>query len=320
MHAPLEQIMKSSQHICIIALAAILLHGCTHQERVSTPPDVTHPQRILKMWVHSDIQPRRRSEWIHYERAIRDIRRNVEGISLAIVAGDIVQKKRSGDIYEWFLKIRKRAAINHWYEIAGNHEAKNFPQYYRYIGKPLFYSVRIGNIVILFLSDEINSPPTDISEKAFNWWREQVITHQDKNIITVTHGLLEQSDLLGSSLDKLIIRDSERFAAVLKKYRVDIWISGHTHFPHYLPGKTMESRNEETLFIDVSAIRKDIFTNIESCVFFFTVGSREVHIRSRNHEKQRFETTLDIHHQLRYPFLWNGESPQMYTQTEPHRQ
>lgn len=307
----MEKPPRHSQYYLCIAIALLIL-SCTHQGKQEFHPSSATQRGYLKIWAHSDIQPRKRSEGSNYEKAIKDITRNVKDITIAIVAGDIVQKRHASHTYEWFLKLRSQAGIRHWYEIAGNHEAKNLSIYHTYLRKPLYYSVRVGNIILLFLSDEIDSPPTEISEEAFRWWREKVITNQHNIIITVTHGLLQQSNLLGTTLSKMLIRDSERFAEVLKKHRVDIWISGHTHLPHYLPGKAIVSDElNGILFIDVSAIRMDLFTEIESRVLTFMKNSRNVLIQSRNHEKQQYNNGLEVIHQLSHPFIWDGTPPEI---------
>ena len=307
----MKKLPRHFRHCLYIAIAIAIL-GCTHQEKQKFISSSATQREHLKIWAHSDIQPRNRDEGSNYEKAIEDISRNVRDITIAIVAGDIVQRRHASHTYEWFLKLRNQAGIRYWYEIAGNHEAKNLAKYHKYIRKPLYYSVRVGNIILLFLSDEIDSPPTEISEEAFRWWRKKVITNQHNIIITVTHGLLQQSNLLGTTLSKMLIRDSERFVEVLKKHRVDIWISGHTHLPHYLPGKSMVSDElHGILFIDVSAIRMDLFTGIESRILTFMKNSRHVLIQSRNHEKQQYNNGLDVFHQLSHPFIWDGTPPEI---------
>jgi predicted phosphodiesterase len=308
----MERPLRYVRFNIFIAITLVMLSGILYGREEFLSELSARGSRYLKIWVHSDIQPRNLSERSHYETSIQDIRSNIKDVYIAIVAGDIVQRRTRFQTYEWFLKLRSQTAIKYWYEIAGNHEAKNLSNYHRYLGKPLYYSVRVGNIVFLFLSDEIDSPPTEISERAFRWWRERVIENQHNIIITVTHGLLQQSNLLGTTLSKMIIKDSERFAEILKKYRVDIWISGHTHLPHYLPGKSRVANElNGTLFIDVSAIRKDLFADIESSIFTFRVNSIYVLIQSRNHEKHQYNNGLDVLHQLHHPFIWDGSPPKI---------
>ncbi len=148
---------------------------------------------------------------------------------------------------------------------------------------PLHYSVIVGNMLIICLSDETSSPETNISDEAFNFWKELVINNQDKIIITMTHGYLKQSGLFGSSfLPSRNINNSERFSDVLKNYKVDIWICGHTHLSHSFNGsvKIADDLNN-TLFINVSAIRGSRYTSAESYLFFFKKDSDEVIVKSR---------------------------------------
>lgn len=264
------------------------------------------------IWVHSDIQPTDTSDRWHYARAVDDIKTISPQPLFAIIAGDIVQHKECDSDYEWFLKVREKAGINYWYEIAGNHEQKNMAAYNRYIGKPLRYAVAWGNTIFIFMSNERGRPPTYISNETFRWWEAIVQTHQDKNIITTTHAPLKNSRLLGSISKKHIIIDSERFENVLKKYRVDIWISAHIHMPVWLRQNSYTSPEfKNILFINVYGIRKDPATGIESRIFFFTPGSDNVIIRLRDHESGAFKSAYDIVHKLKHPFNCTGCLPAM---------
>ena len=266
----------------------------------------------LVIWALSDIQPRRASQRVHFETAVNDTNRNAKNAYIAINAGDIIQWSNSADDYSWYVKTREKSLIKFWYEIAGNHDHKDFKNYLKYIKLPLHYSVKIGNILILLLSDENKKAETEISNRAFNWWKKLVISNQDRIIITVTHGYLKQSGLFGSLIPSRNIRNSGRFADVLKKYKVDIWICGHTHLPHYLKGRiTMVRKLKNTLFINVSAIRDDPFMSIESNILIFKRGSDRVLIRSRNHKDHRYNSMIDIFHHLGHKFRWDGSKPLM---------
>ncbi len=264
------------------------------------------------IWAHSDIQPVDESQRWHYKKAIEDLHNIQPYPIIAIIAGDIVQHKTAEKDYEWFLDVRKKAYIQYWYEIAGNHEWKNMPAYNTYIGKPLHYTVSFGNILFIFMSNERGRPPTYISDQTFNWWKNLVIKNQHKIIITVTHAPLHKSRLLGSFSRNHMILNSERFEEILKKYRVDIWISGHIHLPVWL---LMNSRIapefNNILFMNVYGIRKDPATNVESRFFFFQEGSDYVIIRLRNHESESFKAMYDIKHKLSHTFLCNGCVPTM---------
>lgn len=53
--------------------------------------------------------------------------------------------------------------------------------------------------------------------------------------MTVTHAPLEGSKMPFSTLKRKQIKDSKRFTNVLKRYRVDIWLSAHIHIPQWFP-------------------------------------------------------------------------------------
>ncbi|MCX8122804.1 MAG: metallophosphoesterase [Spirochaetes bacterium] len=264
------------------------------------------------IWVHSDIQPVHKADRWHYKRAIEDLKNIHPYPMIAIIAGDIVQHKTSDEDFEWFLEVRKLANIQYWYEIAGNHEWKNMSGYQKYIGKPLKYTVSFGNVLFIFMSNERGRPPTYLSNETFNWWKNIVISNQDKIIITITHAPLQNSKLLGSFSKKHMILDSWRFEKVLKKYHVDIWVSGHIHMPAWLrQNSRIAPEFGNILFINVCGIRKDPTTNVESRIFFFQEGSDKVLIRLRDHESEAFKSSYDINITLRHPFTCNGCVPSM---------
>ncbi len=298
----------------VLLLIVIALPGCfTGRQQTAQGIPAPYTTDSLIIWAHSDIQPRNLSERRHYETALRDIQKNIPHTLIAVVAGDMVESSVGTDYYDWFLRVRRRAGIPYWYEIAGNHEARSPGVYERYIGKPPYYSVTVGNILMLFMSDEDRDAPTYISPMTFEWWKKKVMENRDGIIITVTHASLKESGLLQAVFPSMIIKDSGRFADVLKKYRVDLWICGHSHQPYYLPGKNHVSRElNGTLFVDVASIRRDFpLDPIESRVLFFEKGSRHVLIRTRDHRKNIYIKELDIRHRLGRSFNWDGSPPRM---------
>jgi len=215
------------------------------------------------IWSYSDIQPRSESEKNHYTQAVKDVSDNFTSIDMAIFAGDIIQKSHYKEIYLWYLDTRSKAPVKERFDIAGNHEWRAIDLYKKHISKDLFYSIERGNLLILMMSNEKKGRQTWISDSTFRWWEKMVINNQDKIIITVTHATLKGNGLSSSKLDRLIIADSGRFREVLKKYRVDIWISGHSHIPGWMPGtEVTNSRLGGTTFIDNGAIRDDFSATI----------------------------------------------------------
>ncbi len=266
----------------------------------------------LRIWAHSDIQPRSFPEKTHYETAVADIVKNVPDIYAAIVAGDLVHRKDDARAYyEWMAGLRRVSGIHWWYEIAGNHDQNDITNYLRYTGKPLHYAVSIGNMLIIFMSDEIRSAITEISDEAFNWWSDLVKNNQDKIIVTVTHGALNGSGILSTINPTMRIGHSKRFVEVLKKHPVDLWLSGHSHLPSFLSGKYSRPRGLGTLFLDISSIHKSRFSPIESYILVFRNSSSRLNILSRDHESERYNASRSIESSLRTPFLWDGGEPRI---------
>ncbi len=241
------------------------------------------------VWAHSDVQPRFELEKKQYVRAVKDISELYNEINIAVFAGDIPQFKNIPDIFAWFLSVRKGAPVKTWCEIAGNHDWRRIEHYKKMINPNLYYSHQEGNLLFLLMSNEKYGRRTWISDATYQWWKNMVALNQDKIIITVTHGTLENNGLPASLLERLTIDGSERFAKTLKTHHVDIWISGHSHFPGWLPH--MHLRNEKlggTIFIDLGAIRTDIFTTSESRIIIFKNGSSKAILRYRDHSNKVF--------------------------------
>jgi len=289
---------KICRYIILLLIFAISAVSCI-SETVSVRGEGSGGREFL-IWSHSDIQPRSEQEKSHYERAVIDVKNNFPSIDMALFAGDIVQKSHFKEIYLWYLHTREGAPVKEWFDIAGNHEWRAIDLYKKHINKDLFYSVERGNLLILMMSNEMKGRQTWISDSTFRWWEKMVKNNQDKIIITVTHGALEGNGLSASRLDRLRIIDSERFREVLQKYRVDIWISGHSHFPGWLPGtEVTNSRLGGTTFIDNGGIRDDFMTTIESRFIYFHEGSDRAVMKKRNHRSGRFysgEFTIPLAH------------------------
>jgi 3',5'-cyclic AMP phosphodiesterase CpdA len=268
------------------------------------------PGDFLVIWALSDIQPKDASQRWHLERAIDDVNARAPYAKIAVVAGDIVHHRKSEHDFRWYLEARKKSKVPHWYEIAGNHDMKDEMNYRKYIGNNLHYSVEVGNAIILLMSDEDRFPAQKISDETFRWWKKKVEQNQDRIIITVTHAYLEQSRLFGYMIDSRNIGGSARFADVLKRNRVDLWICGHTHLPSFMNDKwRVAPELGGTFFVNVSAIRKSFINNIESNFIILKKGRDNVLVRTRNHEKGRYLSSRDIFLKLGKKFQWDGSPP-----------
>ena len=254
------------------------------------------PNSTFKVWVLSDIQPKEDKHREAFQEAILDINKNVPGIQMAIVGGDIANRTTS-ETYDWYLSSRALSYIKDWNEIAGNHDLKtDLGELYREKIKENFnYSIARGNILFIFMSDEVRGKPTGISTETFNWWKELVINNQDKIILVMTHAPLEGSGIPFSYLEDRQVTNSKRFTDVLKEYRVDIWFSGHLHLPHFLANNIVQQEDYNgTIFINVSSIRPEMYDlkKSESRIITFVCDSDQVLIQARNHNEKKFNENL----------------------------
>ena len=295
-----------------LLLVFLLLTGCsglrTGESPESRPP--LGQGRTFVAWMLSDIQPPTQADRRFFEQAVADVNDHVAQVDMGIIAGDLM-KSRSQDVdFVWFLDTRNRSQVRHWYEIAGNHDVRSEPLFHRYFPRPSPYGVAFGNILLLLLSDELPSSKSEISEDAFTWWRDMVLGNQDRIIITVSHGQLKNSGLLGSSFESRRIEGSNRFEKVLQEARVAVWASGHTHLPQGMPGTVSIQENlGGTCFVNVSAIDTGLFMNSQSRFLYFQEGSDKLLIRSRNHSLGQFDAGLDIFLTLDKPFVFSGQEP-----------
>jgi hypothetical protein len=296
----------------IVLLAFVLLAGCAGL------PAGTHPEvrsefakgQTFVLWMLSDIQPANVSERRFFEQAVADVNEGVAQVEMGVIAGDLLASRSQDEAFAWFLATRNRSKVRHWYEIAGNHDVRSGPVFRKYFPRPPYYGVRFGNILLLLLSDETPSSKTEISEEAFSWWRDMVLRHQEQIIITVTHGQLQNSGLLGSAFESRRIKGSDRFERVLQESHVAVWASGHVHLPQALPG-TVSIREElgGTCFVNVSAIDTGLLLDSQSRFLVFKEGSDTLLIRSRNHSRGLFDEGLDVTLHLDKPYAPSNDEP-----------
>ena len=267
----------------------------------------------LTVWALADIQPTNKGHEEAFELAITDINENVPNIDLAIVAGDIVNETTE-ETFDWYVEIRNGSYIQEWYEIIGNHDLKTdmgrlFKEKLR---EDVNYSITKDNILFIFLSDSQRGKSTKISNEVFNWWKDLVINNQDKIIVVTTHAPLEDSGIPFSSFRDRQIINSERFTQVLKKYNVDLWLSGHLHLPHGIMNNIVEKdKYNGTIFVHISSIRPEIMgiKESESRVLTFACGSDKVLIRVRNHEEKVFLSHQDRLFRLSKKYLCKKAEP-----------
>lgn len=297
----------------IIFSTAVSVQSCSSFQVKDDPDD---PARYV-MWINSDIQSRTPEQLYIFEDAVTDIVNNIGRVDMAITAGDIVEKKDADFYYEQYLKTRKAVNAGTWFEIAGNHENRDIEGYRRNIRKELNYAVSAGNVIIIFMSATKKEDISPIPDDVVAWWKKIVRENQDKIIITVTHIALEQSGLIHGQLGMypLYIENSEDFEEFLKKYRVDIWFSGHAHIPGFVPYTEFKNNDlNGTVFIDTSSIRNENFKDIESRIVVFRRGSKKFIVKHRNHTKKRYSIFGEKTYTLPYPFeMGQDEKPVIFS-------
>jgi len=161
----------------------------------------TYHQDELRVWVWSDSQPSRPSDWKNFEAAAADTQQNINP-DIALVLGDIVNCGMPR-FYRQYKKTIEKANFDpkNFYELAGNHEfccgeggrpiykeGDPYCGYQKNIKNNLHYSHRKGNVLFLFLSHEGSLHGNIITEQAFQWWKNAVRDNsQSSNIITLSH-------------------------------------------------------------------------------------------------------------------------------------
>ena len=302
--------MKKIKFHSFILISALIAASCSYEKMTLKSSD--NRQDVFIIWSLSDIQPRDESEREAFETAISDIKNNIPNPDMAIVGGDIFHSKELAEAtLNWYVKAKEGAGIEYWFEIAGNHDMKNYEAYKKYIKKPLYYSVEVGNLLILFMSDEDRFPPTFISDDTFNWWKKKVIENQDKIIITVTHAYLKKSGLfLADKVESRTILNSERFEDILKEYRVDLWLTAHTHVPSFLGfNESVVKEFNNTTFINISRIRRDMNCNPESRVIILKKGSPVMIIKTRDHNNEEYISRREVIINLKQNFTFEKNKP-----------
>lgn len=299
--------------VLLTLLAALTVQGTEHFGQM----DVDGPE--FNVWVLADIQPRNKKERKDFTRAINDINKNVPNLHMAIAAGDMVdkaavRKEENGKVIfrehpdvDWYFGERDQSYIKQWFELAGNHDVKydggkTFKQRF---GVPFAYSYTINNVHFIMLGDEEHSGTQEISDETFEWFKNSVISNQDKNIIVASHAPLKGTGIRWIyTKKKYQVKRSKRFMKFLKKYPVTLWFSGHIHLPHYADRNFAMING--TTFMNVSSIRRDKHVvsrkPSESRVLSFKCGSHVVDIAARDHTKKKFRRDLASTVNLKFPF------------------
>jgi len=297
----------------LIFLSTLILTGCVSVQNGSFQEAKAHfSKRQFLVWMLSDIQPKTTLDRNVFEAAVADVNENIGSVDMGIMAGDLLKSRSHDDDFNWFIETRNKVNVTDWYQIAGNHDVRSGPIFYKYFPQAQYYAVKYGNLLFLFLSDQSVASRTDISDDTFLWWKDMVESNRKKIIITVSHAQLKKSGLTGS-IKSRVIHNSKRFEKVLQQEKVALWVSGHNHLPQVISGPATANKDlGGTFFVNVGSISDELFLDSESRFFYFHGGSDVVWIRSRNHSKRLFNTDLDIQIPLGRSFSLSSGKSQVF--------
>lgn len=293
--------MKNRNIILSLLLLIFLTFEISCNKSVGSESSVDGKE-VFRIWALADIQPRDQKEKDSFSAAVNDVNQNIKDIKFSIVAGDIVNTTDE-ETFDWYVAERDKSYINTWYEIIGNHDLKSdrgtlFKEKLR---DDLNYSVTYGNMLFIFLSDELRGKPTEVTDEVFQWWKDLVLNNQDKIITVVTHAPLQGSKIPFSKHQDRHVVDSERFREVLKEYTVDLWLSGHLHLPNEFTN-TVNRNNEfdDTLFVHISSIRPEFLglKHSQSRVLEFICEENMIRIKSRDHKSGKWNKEIEKDYKL----------------------
>ncbi len=243
-----------------------------------------------------------------FKNALGDIKNNIGTIDYALVLGDMVETG-STEEFQKYLSIRNTSGISQWFELAGNHEQGGILEYEKLINYHKTYAVRDGNLVWIFLSDELYSSYGEMGEKTYLWLKDTITKHQDKNIILCTHQLvkdtvrpLSDSHSYFDPTGKYIINGS---TGILDTLRVDLWLNGHQHYFVYDPELDIATKTlpkGKTTFINVASLNFNYNTQAsQSFIFEIIKGKSEIVAKRRIHDLEIYDSNCTISIPLPFP-------------------
>ena len=255
-------------------------------------------KEIRRIWISSDIHIGKEdegydgAEWL--KNALGDVEKNLQPVDYAVILGDIVHDGRRNEL-EQYISIKKNSRIKKWFELAGNHEHYgNRINIYRELlrsEKPYFYVD--GNVVWLFISDELHSRPGNITEESTQWIVEKLEKLRGNVIIVCSHqmvkGTIEESEKAA-----LNIHPDERIRRIRNAAKIDLWLSGHLH--HSRPRDKRDfAKVGDTSFLNAASLSHAYDTGIsESFLIELEDGTNEIVLKCRNHDKGVFNKDMSF--------------------------
>jgi hypothetical protein len=284
--------------------------GCAYnlQPVPAKPPDpdtlpVIPPLPSKRVWAFSDVHfgfeedGRDGSGWMR--GALADLGA-LGTVEYALVLGDIAHNGRRAELTQ-YASIRDASAIPAWFELIGNHEYfdDDIAGYYSIVNPRTSYAVLDGNLLYVFISDEVSGIEGNISAGTFLWLQRLLADNGDKNCIVCSHQCVFGT-VRGSTSSNRYIYPAAMISYLLDTYMIDLWLCGHQHYDPYAVSDIYD--NGKTLFINVASLNHAYGTGkSESVLLYLTENSRELIALRRVHDTELFEPRFAQTVRLRYP-------------------
>lgn len=276
--------------------AAISAIGTHHSSAAET-------SKLRKVWVMSDLHAglieddKDGAEW--FALACKDMRREHADIGYALTLGDITHGGNEQQLKN-YITTRDGSGIKTWYEIAGNHEyhGDKADAFTTLIRNTDPYSVVDGNLVWIFLSDQKAGVAGELTPEGCDWLEAELAKHKGKNIIVCSHQGVKDTTL-DTDLSSRHIAPADRIAAMIAKFEIVLWMSGHVHHSPY--SAEYVKRVGNTTYINVASMSHAYKTkSSQSFLLEFKPGAKEITARRREHDTQKFMPEFEVKIPLPY--------------------
>ena len=249
------------------------------------------------------------------ESFVTDVAQNLKPAEVFCL-GDLVHNATLQE-YQEYRELRDSLSVPVW-ECPGNHDhapglsnEENLARFREEVGcGNHFYSHLLGNSIFIFLSDDRQKNlPAGLSYAGYmepeqvTWFEDVVKTNQGKNVIVLSHQSPKDTTVM-SEQPNMQMHPTDEIDRILNMYRVDLWLSAHAHsgFNHKSAQEDMFVTKGPTTFVQVASVCECYDTGrTESRLVSLVEGSQEVLIRSRDHDTQTFDESLDTVVSLFYP-------------------
>ena len=245
----------------------------------------------------SDIHVGRRADELDGEawlaRSLDDLTANVRDIQYGLTLGDITHHGDRDSLMR-YLNLRDKSRIPKWFQVAGNHEHRNggIVHYRQLVGEASPFVFTEGNIAWFFLSDEQKRAPGNISTRSLRWLRSNLNRHRDKIIILCSHQI-PPNTTGRSSEDLFCLHPRDRIRDIFGEFPIALSLFGHEHHAPY-SRKQMTQKNG-TMYINAASMNHAYGTQMSaSLILELEENKREIVVRRRDHDRQRFQDEFEI--------------------------